>query len=107
MVYTKEEFKQLWEANDVGSGITYYDIAQCAEAWGLFSKPRCTNIDVVIYQVLRAAGCRDAEEYNPDYDRFLTQEQRDMMKTYIDKINALGEEIKELKAEIMEFIKAK
>ena len=61
----------------------------------------------MIYQVLRAAGCRDAEEYNPDYDRFLTQEQRDMMKTYIDKINALGEEIKELKAEIMEFIKAK
>ena len=30
-----------------------------------------------------------------------------MMKTYIDKINALDEEIKELKAEIMEFIKAK
>lgn len=35
MIYTKEEFKKLWEADDEGSGITYDDIADCAKAWGL------------------------------------------------------------------------
>ena len=28
MIYTKEEFKKLWEADDEGSGITYDDIAK-------------------------------------------------------------------------------
>lgn len=61
MVYTKEEFKRLWEADDNGSGIIYDDIAECAKDWGLFSNPRCHSLCDVTNAVLRAAGCEDAE----------------------------------------------
>ena len=63
MVYTKEEFKRLWEANSAGSGITYDDIADCAVAWGI-SSPRARSIDEITYRVLKAAQVNDAEEYN-------------------------------------------
>lgn len=66
MVYTKEDFKQLWEANDNGSGITFDDIADCAKAWGISSSPRTRPIDEIRYQVLKAAQTNDAEEYNPN-----------------------------------------
>ena len=66
MVYTKEEFKRLWEANKYGSGITYDDIADCAKAWGISSDPRTRHIDEIAYSVLKAADVSDAEEYNPD-----------------------------------------
>ena len=65
MIYTKEEFKKLWEDDEPSSGITFDDIADCAKNWGLFSKPRCCPILLVRYKVLCAAGCSDAEEYNP------------------------------------------
>ena len=48
MIYTKEEFKKLWEADDEGSGITYDDIADCAKAWGLYETPRVNNISEVL-----------------------------------------------------------
>lgn len=103
---TKEEFKKLWEANDVGSGITFDDIAECAKAWGISSNPRTRPMDEITYQVLKAAGVNDAEKYNPNpdakFDLFLTKEQREVMQKYIDQINALGEEIRELKAKIYE-----
>lgn len=66
MVYTKEEFKRLWEANSCGSGITYDDIADCARAWGILSHPRTRPIDEITYRVLKAAQTNDAEEYNPN-----------------------------------------
>ncbi len=66
MVYTKEDFKRLWEANDCGSGITYDDIADCAVAWGISSHPRTRPIREITYQVLKAAQTNDAEEYNPN-----------------------------------------
>mgnify|MGYP000355146949 FL=1 len=65
MIYTKEEFKKLWEADDEGSGITYDDIADCAKAWGLYKTPRVNNISEVLYKVLVAAGVEDAEDFNP------------------------------------------
>lgn len=64
MIYTKEEFKNEWE-NNSDCKITFDDCADCAKAWGLFSTPRCCRIEVVRYEVLRAANCIDAEEYNP------------------------------------------
>jgi hypothetical protein len=63
---TKEEFKARWEGDDNGGAITFYDIDDCAVAWGLFSSPRTRRIDVVRYQVLKAAGTVDAEEFIPD-----------------------------------------
>lgn len=61
MVYTKEEFKRLWESDDNGGGITYDDIADCAKDWGLCSTPRLRPISDVVNMVLSAAGCEDAE----------------------------------------------
>lgn len=66
MVYTKEDFKRLWEANSCGSGITYDDIADCAKSWGISSHPRTRPIDEITYRVLKAAQTNDAEEYNPN-----------------------------------------
>lgn len=66
---TREEFKQKWEADEEGSGITFDDIADCAKEWGLFDKPKCCDINIVLYEVLKAAKCVDAEEFKPDIDR--------------------------------------
>lgn len=66
MTMTKEEFKQRWESNDDGGGITFDDIADCAVAWGISRTPRTSRIDMVRYRVLAAAGTADAEAYNPN-----------------------------------------
>lgn len=66
MVFTKEDFKQKWEANENGSGITFDDIADCAVAWGISPRPRTRPIDHIRYMVLKAANVCDAEEYNPN-----------------------------------------
>ena len=63
---TKEEFKTRWESDDNGGGINYDDIAECAIAWHISSRPRIRRMDVVRYQVLKAAGTVDAEEFTPD-----------------------------------------
>ena len=65
----KTEFKQRWESDDNGGGITFDDIAECAKAWGVSSSPRTQQIDSIRYRVLKAAGTNDAEEYNPDNEQ--------------------------------------
>lgn len=66
---TKEEFKARWESNESGGGITLDEIAECAKSWGLMPDPRARPTDDVIYQVLKAAGTSDAEEFAPiQYD---------------------------------------
>lgn len=66
MVYSKEEFKKLWESDDNGGGITYEDVADCAVAWGISQNPRLRPLDVVLYNVLKEAGCKYAHDYMPD-----------------------------------------
>jgi hypothetical protein len=51
----KAEFKRRWEKPD-GGGITFGDIADCAEAWGLFSQPKIRANDKVYEAVLKEAG---------------------------------------------------
>jgi hypothetical protein len=63
MKMTKNQFKKRWESNDAGGGITYDEIADCAVAWGIASKPRIMPIDKVRYAVLKAANVDDAEDY--------------------------------------------
>ena len=63
---TKNEFKLRWESDDNGGGVTFNDIADCAEKWHLFSHPKTCQIDLVRYKVLKAANTIDAEEYNPN-----------------------------------------
>lgn len=65
---TKEEFKQRWESDDNGGGITFNDIANCAKAWGLFLAPRTSEMGRVRYQVLKAANTNDCEDFNPEND---------------------------------------
>ncbi len=61
MVYTKEKFKELWESDESGGGITYNDCADCAKAWGLYSMPRCANMRYVVYDVCKEAGVSEPE----------------------------------------------
>ena len=64
MIYTKKDFKKEWE-NNPECNITFDDCADCAQAWGILTRPRCCKMELVRYEVLRAANCIDAEEYNP------------------------------------------
>lgn len=66
MIYTKEKFKELWEANENGSDITFNDIADCAVAWSISSRPKTRPINLIRYMVLKAANVCDAEDYNPN-----------------------------------------
>lgn len=68
MIYTKEKFKELWEANEQGSGLTFNDIADCAINWNISSNPKIRPIQLIQYQVLKAANVKDAEDYNPYND---------------------------------------
>lgn len=65
---TKQEFKRRWESDANGGGITYDDIAECAKAWGISSRPRTESMSGVRYRVLLAAGTSDAESFNPKYE---------------------------------------
>lgn len=66
---TKEEFKKRWESNDSGGGITFDDLAECAKEWHIFTTPRIHDMYVVRYEVLKAAGTNDAENFAPiDHD---------------------------------------
>ncbi|MBR1773923.1 MAG: ERF family protein [Bacteroidales bacterium] len=68
-VMTKEQFKQKWESDEHGGGIVFDDIADCAKAWGISQNPKTRPISVIRYQVLKAAGVSDAEDYKPeDYE---------------------------------------
>lgn len=59
MVYTKEQFKTLWDSSPDGGGITNGDCADCAKAWGLCSNPRCMPVSRVVDMVCEAAGVND------------------------------------------------
>lgn len=91
MIMTKEEFKKRWESDERGGGITNEDCADCAKAWGLFSKPRIHPIDSVVYAVAKAAGCIDVEDFNPDPHK----ERRIIMR----KEDKKAEQIKQLQEE--------
>jgi hypothetical protein len=56
-IMTKEEFRARWNQDDQGGGITFDDIADCAKAWGICSKPKIRPIEEIRDKVLEAAGC--------------------------------------------------
>jgi hypothetical protein len=58
---TKQEFKMRWESDEDGGGITFDDIADCAQQWGLCSRPRTMPIFHVKDMVVSAAGCSEDE----------------------------------------------
>ncbi len=63
---TPRQFKERWESNATGGGITFKDIAECAVNWGVTSCPSILPVAAVRYLVLKAAGVNDAEDYPPD-----------------------------------------
>lgn len=62
---TKEEFKTIWESDETGGGLTYDDVADCAKAWGISSRPRTSHMSTILYRVLKEANTNDAEEFYP------------------------------------------
>ena len=62
----KLQFKDRWESNDRGGGITFNDIAKCAVEWGISSHPKTSPINHIRYRVLKAAGTKDCEEFKPE-----------------------------------------
>jgi len=59
MALTKAEFARRWDSDDEGGGITFNDIADCAVAWGITSRPYTQRIDTVASQVVAASGALD------------------------------------------------
>ena len=65
---TKTEFRKRWDSDDNGGGITFNDIADCAEEWGLFATARIHPIDVVANAVTKSAKCKDIYPLNEERD---------------------------------------
>lgn len=64
---TKEQFKHRRESDTRWWWITFNDVAKCAIAWWVSSRPYTVNMHLVLYWVLCSAWCIDAEKYNPKY----------------------------------------
>lgn len=58
----KEEFRERWEKDESGDGITWEEIAECAKDWGLTSSPKTLPMHRVLNLVLGAAGLPLQEE---------------------------------------------
>lgn len=56
---TKEEFKQKWESNENGGGITNQDIARLYTEWKLGTSPYTKTITYVIWRVCEEANTND------------------------------------------------
>lgn len=52
---TKEEFKQKWESDENGGGITNQDIARLYTEWKLGTSPYIKTITYVIWRVCEEA----------------------------------------------------
>ncbi len=63
---TRQQFKERWESDSTGGGITFADIAECAANWGVTNCQTILPTDAVRYLVLKAAGVSDAEDYPPN-----------------------------------------
>lgn len=72
----KKEFKDRWESNDGGGGITFDDIAVHYVSWGLGSAPRTKPIGDVQFAVLKAAATIDANDYAPKHEGAVIGEQK-------------------------------
>jgi hypothetical protein len=55
MALTKEKFKELWDAPE--DNISMQDVAECAVAWGLYTKPKSHPLNEVLAAVMEYAGC--------------------------------------------------
>lgn len=67
---TKEEFKNRWESDENGGGLTFDDAADCAIKWGIMAQPRTRRMQQVLYDVLVAAGVSEAEEFAPSSEEY-------------------------------------
>lgn len=92
---TKEEFKEKWEADERGSGITYDDIADRAKEWGLYKDPKCYRIEDVTYSVLKAAGCKDADDYRINNQKPISITREERQALYDREFNELMQKPKE------------
>ncbi len=66
----KAEFKERWESNESGGGITFDEIATAAIDWNVCNSPKTSAFMWVMYQVLKAAETNDFEEFKPVNEDF-------------------------------------
>lgn len=56
MTMTKEQFAERWDSDASGGGISIDEVAECAQAWGLYPTPRIHPMSVVLEAVVKASG---------------------------------------------------
>lgn len=56
---TPEQFKKRWDSDEEGGGITFNDIANHYEMWGLGSRARTRPMEDVTTAVLKHAGIEE------------------------------------------------
>lgn len=56
MAMTREQFAERWDKDDDGDNITMNEVADCAEAWGLFATPRVHPMHQVLEAVVKESG---------------------------------------------------
>jgi hypothetical protein len=56
MVMTREEFARRWDSDASGGGISMDEVAECAQAWGLFAVPRIHPPHQVLDAVVKESG---------------------------------------------------
>jgi hypothetical protein len=66
---TEQEFIDRWNSDDEGGGITFDDIADCAQKWGLVQRPRISPIDSVLAIVLKHLGLKNPNDSNGENDK--------------------------------------
>ena len=66
---TEQEFIDRWNSDNEGGGITYDDVADCAQKWGLVQRPRISPIDSVLAIVLKHLGLENPSEDNDENDK--------------------------------------
>jgi len=105
MLMTKPQFRERWALPE-GGGISNGDIADCAVAWGICSRPKTRPMDEVMYAVLVAAGCPDAEEWNPG-PALLTDEELIELNDRLWRKHALWNHAAAICGEIQDIINAR
>jgi len=59
---TEQEFIDRWNSDDEGGGITFDDVADCAQKWGLIQRPRTRPMEIVLARVLDHLGLENPHE---------------------------------------------
>ena len=55
---TRDQFAARWDKDEHGDNISVDEIAECAQAWGLYAAPPTHPIRVVLAAVVKESGAK-------------------------------------------------